>query len=496
MLSNFISTFPLIKRINDSPKAKELFTNSFWAVLGAILSKGLLFLAWIIVARILGSDGYGQFGIVRSTVLMFATFAGFSLGITASKHVAEFLSSEKERTGRILGLTMAFGILMGAVIGISFYLLAPWLARETLGAPEITGELRIGALILFFSSLNGAQIGALQGFSAFKLITKISVIQAVICFPLFVFGALYLGVNGTVWAFAISYILICVLSYFAIRNKARANFVKIDYIEAWKERKLLFTYSLPAFLGGLMVTPVKWYTDALLVSESGFSEMGIFTAALTFHSIILVGAGMISAPFISIMAKNKSDNRNSGFSKFNILAPWAIGIFVACPFIVFPELGSLIFGKSYAGEMFELTFIIVLLFTVLIMFKQGLGRIMAVYNLQWWSFFSNMLWGIVLISSFLLFEEQNAHYLAMAYLFAYFINIVIVLPIYYYKKIIPNNTIDSIESIGIWIILIGIAWSGINIGNLIVRGLILIIAILGFGFLFYRNFNLKQNQII
>ena len=90
------------RKIYSSPKALELFIGSFWSVLGAIFSKGLVFISWVVVARILGSDGYGQFGIVRSTVLMFSTFAGLGLGITAMKHVAEFLGTDKERTGRIL----------------------------------------------------------------------------------------------------------------------------------------------------------------------------------------------------------------------------------------------------------------------------------------------------------------------------------------------------------------------------------------------------------
>lgn len=466
---NILNSFSLYKRINNSPKAKELFKNSLWSTIGAILSKGLLFISWIFVARILGAEGYGQFGIVRSTVLMFTAFAGFSLGITASKHVAEFSEIDKEKTARILGLTILFGLLMGVIVGSIFFLLSPWLATETLNAPEIVNELRIGALILFFSAVNGSQIGALQGFMAFKRIAKINIIQSIICVPLFILGAIYLGVNGTVWAFAISYIVICFLSYFAINKEAINHKLKINYSEAWQERKLLFSYSLPAFLGGLMVTPIKWYTDSLLVSQAGFSEMGIFTATLTFNSILLVGAGMLSAPFLSIMARNKEEDRNSNFSRFNIIFPWAIGVFVASPFIVFPEFMSVIFGSTYAGKNFELTFITVLLFTIIIMFKQGLARIMAVYDLQWWSFFSNFIWGIVLIGAFVFFRDKNSFYLALSYLIAYFINVIIVMPIYFKKKLIPSKTIMSYESLGIWTITIIMAIIGATMTSIVFK---------------------------
>jgi O-antigen/teichoic acid export membrane protein len=438
------------------------------------------------VARILGSEGYGQFGILRSTVLMFTSFAGYSLGITASKHVAECLNSDKEKTGRILGLTVGFGVLMGLLVGIVFYLLSPWLALKTLNAPEITGELRIGAFILFFSSLNGAQMGALQGFMSFKRIAKINVIQAIISFPLFLIGAQYFGVYGTIWAFAFSYILICILSNSALNNEAKKNSIKIDYAKALQEKSMLFTYSLPAFLSGLMVTPVKWYADSLLVSNGGFSEIGLFTAALTFNNIIMVGVGMLSAPFLSIMAKNKYADRNSKFSKFNIIAPWAMGIFFTSPFIVFPELGGYIFGDSFSGNKFELPFVFVLLFTIIIMFKQGLGRIMAVYNLQWWSFLSNLLWAICLIGSFLLFKESSAYTLSVSYLIAYIINVLVVLPVYYKKRIIPQKTIESIEAFSIWFLIFALALAGIYIEGVFMKLLFYVVFLSTQIFLFKR----------
>lgn len=480
------------QKITNSPKALELFKGSFWSIIGAIFSKGLIFFSWVIVARILGSDAYGQFGIVRSTVLMFTSFAGFSLGITASKHVAEFLNTDKQKTGRILGLTMSFGVMMGFAVAVFFYLLSPWLALTTLNAPEVTNELRIGALILFFSSLNGAQMGALQGFMAFKKIATINSIQAIVSFPLFILGAIYWGVYGSIWAFTFSYVFICVLSNRAIRKETKKYFVKIDYSNAWKEKSILLSYSFPAFLSGLMVTPVKWYADSLLVSRGDFQEMGIFTAALTFNNIILVGVSMLSAPFISIMAKNKLDDRNSRFSRFNILAPWALGVFLVSPLLMFPQLGGYVFGSSYAGKSFNLTFSITLLFTVVIMFKQGLSRIMIVYNLQWWSFFSNLLWGVILIISFLLFTEQNSYFLALAYLIAYLINVLIVLPVYYKRKLIPANTIDSVESIAIWFLLILLAIIGLKYNNVLLKAILLVAFNVMYIVLFVKCFKRKS----
>ncbi|MEG1545012.1 MAG: oligosaccharide flippase family protein, partial [Tannerellaceae bacterium] len=177
-----------LKNKVGSEKAKELLVNSFWSILGSIISKGLVFLAWILVGRILGKEDYGSFGIIRNTVIMFTSFAGLGLGLTASKFVAEFLHSDKAKVERILGLTLAFGTIMGAIIGVFTLIFSSYLAKDMLHAPALVFDLQIASIILFFSSLNGAQIGALQGLQAFKKLASINTWQAICSFPLFIVG--------------------------------------------------------------------------------------------------------------------------------------------------------------------------------------------------------------------------------------------------------------------------------------------------------------------
>ena len=55
-----------------------------------MLSRALSLAAAILVARTLGKVVYGELGIIQSTVGMFGTLAGFGMGTTSSKFVAEF----------------------------------------------------------------------------------------------------------------------------------------------------------------------------------------------------------------------------------------------------------------------------------------------------------------------------------------------------------------------------------------------------------------------
>jgi O-antigen/teichoic acid export membrane protein len=147
---------PFAERIEASSIASRLVRGTFWSLIGTILARGLSVLASIVVARHLGNVGFGELGIIQSTILNISIFVSYGLGMTATKHVAEFRTSDPERAGRILALSGATAAIAGAVLAGGLALGAPWLAERTLAAPHLTGLLRVGALFLFLSALNGA----------------------------------------------------------------------------------------------------------------------------------------------------------------------------------------------------------------------------------------------------------------------------------------------------------------------------------------------------
>src|SRR4030095_9246929 len=88
----------------DGQTLRELIRGAFWALCGSLTSRVLALGAAIIAARILGKEVYGELGIVQSTLSMFGTLAGFGLGTTAMKYVAEHRSKDPAKAGRIIAL--------------------------------------------------------------------------------------------------------------------------------------------------------------------------------------------------------------------------------------------------------------------------------------------------------------------------------------------------------------------------------------------------------
>ena len=166
-----------------------------------------------------------------------------------------------------------------------------------------------------------------------------------------------MGVLWSVVAYAISNLLLCLQSTYYIQQAEKKNEITINYIRGWKEWRLLYQYSLPATLSGLMVMPVKWVSEVMLVNSSGFAAMGIFSAVLTINIIVAALANTMTSPFISFMSSSKSDS--DVIDKLNMLAPWFLGLMICVPFLCFPQLGGWLFGKDYQGDVFNEAFVYV-----------------------------------------------------------------------------------------------------------------------------------------
>ena len=98
----------------------------------------------------MGNEEYGQFGIIKSTILMFAMFAGLELGMTATKYIAQYLDHDNNKIERIIGLSNLFAITLSLIISGAVYFYSAAIAIQ-IAAPQLTYEIKISSFIFFFS---------------------------------------------------------------------------------------------------------------------------------------------------------------------------------------------------------------------------------------------------------------------------------------------------------------------------------------------------------
>ena len=100
----------------------KLFHDSFWTILGNALGKGLTVLGGIIIASLLGKEIFGEYGLLRNTLLLIAIFSTMGLGYTSTIYVAKYRQNDESLLysliNNILKITLAFSTLIALFVFI------------------------------------------------------------------------------------------------------------------------------------------------------------------------------------------------------------------------------------------------------------------------------------------------------------------------------------------------------------------------------------------
>jgi len=411
----------ITKRLNASPWAYRLAHGAAWSLLGSVISRGLMLIAYIAVARLLGKEGFGEFGIIQSTVAMFGILTGFGLGQTATRFVAELRLRDPARAGRIIALSEGVAAATGAIGAFFFLIAAPWLASHALAAPHLTNVLRLGSLLLLFGAMQGAQTGVLSGFEAFRAITIISIATGATTFVLTCTGAWYGGVMGTVLGQSIGLGVNVMVNHWQLRRIAAAANVCVSYRDCRREWSVLWTFSLPATLCGAIVTPVMWVGNALLVNQKmGYNEMGLFNAANQWRTAILFLPIVFAQPFYPVLASIAERAHEARFKKILGLCVLGTTATALIPGIVVICLAGLIM-RAYGASFDDKGSVLILIVTATVLAAPTVGLLHGINarNRAWHAFYLTLGWAISFLASLAVFSRRGAQGLAWAYVISY-----------------------------------------------------------------------------
>jgi O-antigen/teichoic acid export membrane protein len=411
--------------------------GAFWALTGTMIAQGLQLAATIIVARWLGKAEYGAVGIVRSTVGMLGIFVGLGLGLTATKYVAELRVREPARAGRIASLTMMVALVSATAVTAVLVLLSPWLASRTLASPAVSRPLAIGAGLLFFGELNGVQVGILSGLESFGALARVSLWAGLCSFPIIIASTRIWGLNGAISGLVASLGVNCVLTNTLLRRESRRLGVPLSYRGAWEEHAVLWKFSVPAFLSGVVVTPASWACNALLVNRpKGYAEMGLFSAADQWRTAVLFLPGIVSRVVLPILSSH-SDESVEEPSRYSstLEAGYSVGVLVAFPLIAALSFGASLIGHAYGADFAGIRYPMagVLYAAGIMSIGQPIGLSVQAKGAMWLGFAANFSWGICLLGSFwFMFLGLGAWGLALAYAGSYLV-VLSSFNWYYYK---------------------------------------------------------------
>lgn len=326
----------------------RLFKDSFWAIFGNFAGKGLSLLAGILIAKILGKDIFGEFSIIKGTVISFSMLSTFGLGYSSTKFISEQIIYKSSLVTDTIRSVLTTTFLFSSIIGAIIYIFSNDIALSLLNAPKLNTVLKIVSLWIIFNALTTSQIGILSGLGKFRSLAKINILVGFLLFCLSISLTYFFQLIGAICALLISQIINFILNSFSIQ-KSIQGFPKSTKQNLDLSSKIL-KFSIPVTLQELLYSFSTWLTSIIFVQYLDYGQLGLYNAAIQISSIILYIPGILRNVILNHFSKTNSDQSYQilllkRVIYFNIVVTMIPVLFV----ILFSQKISEFYGSSYQG---------------------------------------------------------------------------------------------------------------------------------------------------
>ncbi len=406
-----------ITYLNETELGKRLFKGVSWTLIGSVSGKLLQLISFIIVARIIGKEDYGQLGIIRSTIAMFLMFSTLGMGMTASRYIALYRNTEPQYAYKIYKFSYQVTLIFALIISLVIISFSESISLHAFNNRLLEKPLIISTFVLFFMSITSIQSGALNGFENFKAIGINSTINGIIQLVLVVFAAYYFNIYGVIGALGVSYIVLFIQLQISLKKNIQT--LKNEQSESNEKislRSIFINFSLPAVLSGLVTVPTLWWAKTLLIKSNGFGEMAIYDVAEQWYYVILFIPGALSSIILPLLT-NTTVEGTKGEYRSLIKVNLAINIIITGILAIFVAIFSPFIYKMYGPGFNNIIPLIVLLVSAVICAGNNvLGQIIASKGKMWIGLIVNMIWGVWLVLfSTIFIDKMNLGAAGLAY---------------------------------------------------------------------------------
>jgi O-antigen/teichoic acid export membrane protein len=323
-----------------------LFKDSVWALIGSVLSNAFSLCAGITIARFLGKEVFGEYGMIKTTLVEIAILSTFGFGYATTKYIAQYKKEQPEKIVQIVNYSSFITLISSAFIAFLIFIFAEQLAH-ILKEPDLANMLRFSAVAIVFNAINTTQTGILSGFAAFKTIAFNKFISGFILLLLSVLLTYHYGLKGAIIALTVSLVLNGILNYISV-HKILANYTK--HPSDKKLNKQILQFSLPIALRDSSFTIVYWLTAFLIVHLSNYGELGIYTAAIQWGGIVSYLPGALNNVMLCYFSESVNEMaRHEKIVKSMLLASIITTIIPFLFILFFSGFISSFYGSSFVG---------------------------------------------------------------------------------------------------------------------------------------------------
>ncbi|MBD3831577.1 MAG: oligosaccharide flippase family protein, partial [Arcobacter sp.] len=321
---------------------KKILNHSFWLLIGNSIGRLAMFLANIFAARMLPQEVFGQFTMIRSTILMFEGLTSGVLSSTSTKKIAEADHIDKNELPLIISTLFIVDIIIASILMSLIVLNAKFIvATFFIDSVNLVTALYFGAFLLLATSLSSLTQSILIGFEAYKKLAVISIMVSIGMIPV-IFSLIYIfGLYGALFGIASYYLCDFIFKVYHLKSITKELQYTFSMSDIWNKIKVVMSFSLPLFVTITMSSIAFWYVRVLLVNQTNeFESIAIFDASFQWLTIIMIITGAttnVALPILSKAIGSQSRSVVKNILGLNMLINMMIAVIIASIFIIFSK---------------------------------------------------------------------------------------------------------------------------------------------------------------
>ena len=339
-----------------SEMAKVSAKGSFHILWGLVVSTVISSVATIFVARLLGSDLYGLFGIALIAPTLIGVFRDWGINQAMIRDTAQYLAEGRASEVRsILVSGIVFEVVLGIVLSAVSFALSGYLAANVFHRPEIESLMQIASISILAGGLINAATATFTGIEKMHLNSYMlifhSIVKTVLMVGLVVLG---LSTSGAILGYTAAMIAGGLIGVAFVWSQYR-HLPKLDgfrfEIKAYIKSMLAYgaPLSISVILAGFLGQYYAFLLPIFYVSDN--VAIGNFGIASTF--VVLIGFFatpinmMLFPAFSKLDAKRDKDTMQNVYQysvKYGALFVVPVAALVMC--LAEPAVSTL-FGQSY-----------------------------------------------------------------------------------------------------------------------------------------------------
>lgn len=264
--------------------AKVSAKGGFHLLWGLVLSTVISSVGTIFIARLLGSDLYGLYGIILTAPNLLIIFRDWGVNSAMVRCTAQYKVEDRAcevRSIFISGIT--FEVAAGLILSIISLLLSNFLATNIFNRPEIGPLIQIASITILAGGFINAASAAFIGIERMELNSIMLICQAIIkTLLVIVLVILGLGTSGAVIGFTLASVISGLIGLMLIwtlyRHLPKPATIKLE-LKAYTQEMLKYgiPLSLSAIIAGFLaqfyvfLLPIHYTADNITIGNYGIA---------------------------------------------------------------------------------------------------------------------------------------------------------------------------------------------------------------------------------